>query len=160
VRDSDVTEGASVSVEDLYRRDGERLWRAVLLYSGDREVASDAVAEAFAQLLRRGDAVSAPDRWVWRAAFRIAAGDLKSRGDRRRAVVAPIPVGSGDDGRVADALLKLSSHQRSAIVLHYFSGYTYKEVATIIGSTPSAVSVHVTRGRRRLRTLLEDLDHG
>jgi RNA polymerase sigma-70 factor (ECF subfamily) len=149
-----------VSVEDLYRRDGERLWRAVLLYSGDREVASDAVAEAFAQLLRRGDAVSAPDRWVWRAAFRIAAGDLKSRGDRRRAVVDPVPVASGDDGRVADVLLKLSPNQRSAIVLHYFSGYTYKEVAAIIGSTPSAVSVHITRGRRRLRTLLEDLDHG
>jgi hypothetical protein len=38
-----------VSVEELYRRDGERLWRALLLYSGDREVASDSVAEAFGQ---------------------------------------------------------------------------------------------------------------
>jgi hypothetical protein len=44
-----VTEGAGVSVEELYRRDGERLWRALLLYSGDREVASDSVAEAFGQ---------------------------------------------------------------------------------------------------------------
>jgi RNA polymerase sigma-70 factor (ECF subfamily) len=155
-----VTEGASASVENLYRRDGERLWRALLLYSGDREVASDAVAEAFAQLLRRGDAVRAPDRWVWKAAFRVAAGELKSSRDRRRGVAHLIPVAAGDNGRVADALLKLSPHQRSAIVLHYFSGYTYKEVATIIGSTPSAVSVHITRGRRRLRTLLEDLDHG
>ena len=155
-----MAEGASVSVEDLYRRDGERLWRALLLYSGDREVASDAVAEAFAQLLRRGEAVSAPDRWVWKAAFRIAAGELKTRSDIRRAVSDLGPVASGDDGRVADAVLKLSPHQRSAIVLHYFSGYTYREVATIIGSTPSAVSVHITRGRRRLRALLEDLDHG
>jgi DNA-directed RNA polymerase specialized sigma24 family protein len=155
-----VTEGASVSVEDLYRRDGERLWRALLLYSGDREVASDSVAEAFAQLLRRGEGVRAPDRWIWKAAFRIAAGELKTRSDVRRGVSDPGPVASGDDGRVADALLKLSPRQRSAIVLHYFSGYTYKEVATIIGSTPSAVSVHITRGRRRLRTLLEDLDHG
>ena len=149
-----------MSVEDLYRRDGERLWRALLLYSGDREVASDSVAEAFAQLLRRGEAVRAPDRWVWKAAFRIAAGELKTRSDIRRAIGDPRPVASGDDGRVADALLRLSSHQRSAIVLHYFSGYTYKEVATIIGSTPSAVSVHITRGRHRLRTLLEGLDHG
>lgn len=149
-----------MSVEDLYRRDGERLWRALLLYSGDREVASGAVAEAFAQLLRRGDAVRAPDRWVWKAAFRIAAGELKDRRDRRHALADAIPVAAGDNGRVADALLRLSSHQRAAIVLHYLAGYTYKEVATIIGSTPSAVSVHITRGRRRLRTLLEDLDHG
>ena len=63
-----------------------------------------------------------------------------------------------EDMRVAVALLGLSPHQRSSIVLHYFAGYTYKEVADIIGSTASAVSVHITRGRRRLRRALEEDD--
>lgn len=66
-------------VERLYREQGQKLWWAVLAYAGDREVASDAVAEAFAQVLRRGAAVRSPDKWVWRAAFKIAAGELKRR---------------------------------------------------------------------------------
>lgn len=40
--------------EELYRAHGPRLLRNVLLYSGDREIANDAVAEAFAQAMRRG----------------------------------------------------------------------------------------------------------
>jgi DNA-directed RNA polymerase specialized sigma24 family protein len=41
---------ARVEIDDeldhLYRKHGERLWRAVFAFCGDREVASDAVSEA------------------------------------------------------------------------------------------------------------------
>ena len=66
-------------VERTYKEQSEKLWRSLLLFSGDPEVASDAVAEAFAQVLRRGAAVRDVDRWVWTAAFRIARGELKRR---------------------------------------------------------------------------------
>ena len=51
----DHAEPASVEerLERVYRENAERLWRAVLLAFGSREVADDAVAEAFAQALRR-----------------------------------------------------------------------------------------------------------
>jgi hypothetical protein len=42
-------------------------------------VANDAVAEAFAQAIRRGDEVRDPLRWVTKAAYRIAAGELQLR---------------------------------------------------------------------------------
>jgi DNA-directed RNA polymerase specialized sigma24 family protein len=71
VQDALVT--AASGLERLYREDGARLWRALMAFSGDREVASDAVAESFAQALGRGDDLRDPQRWVWRAAFRIAA---------------------------------------------------------------------------------------
>ena len=45
---------SSNAVERVYRSQGARLWRSVLAFAGDAEVANDAVAEAFAQLLRRG----------------------------------------------------------------------------------------------------------
>jgi len=156
--DAVVTDATQPAAQELYRTEHERLWRSVLLFCGDPEIASDAVAEAFAQLLRRGDEVRSPARWVWRATFRIAGGELK-----RRSMNAVLPddiaqLVEPEDMRVAVALLGLSPHQRSSIVLHYFAGYTYKEVADIIGSTASAVSVHITRGRRRLRRALEDDD--
>ena len=33
-------------IEAIYREHGKRLWWVVLAYAGDREIASDAVAEA------------------------------------------------------------------------------------------------------------------
>jgi len=71
---------AQNDIEALYRTDADRLWRAVYAFAGDAEIASDAVAEAYAQLLRRGEAVGNPAAWVWRAAFRISRGALKHAG--------------------------------------------------------------------------------
>ena len=45
------------SVEALYRQDSDRLWRAVRAFAGDPDIASEAVAEAYAQALRRGPAM-------------------------------------------------------------------------------------------------------
>jgi hypothetical protein len=93
-------------VEVTYRREAPRLWRALMLYSGDRDIASDAVAEAFAQLLGRGAAVRDPRAWVWRAAFRIAAGDLKRR--RRHQPLGRIDVvAPGDVVGLVDVLARL-----------------------------------------------------
>ena len=53
---------ATTEVEAVYRQDGARLWRALYAFAGNENVASDAVAEAFAQALARGSAIqtSAP----------------------------------------------------------------------------------------------------
>ena len=151
------TKAMTARIEGVYEQHGTRLWKAVYLYSGDREVANDAVAEAFAQALRRDD-LRSPDRWVWRTAFLIAAGDLARR--RREAhgfadVAYQLP---DETAELILALPRLSPKQRAAIVLHYHSGYTLREVAEIIGSTPSAVGVHLHRGRKHLRELLGDDD--
>jgi RNA polymerase sigma-70 factor, ECF subfamily len=148
----------SSEIERLYREGGDRMWRAILAFSGDPEVASDAVAEAFAQVLRRGDAVEDPERWVWRAAFRIASGELKER--RKHPVTETI--GSYEMEEPARdlvvALSKLSVKQRATVVLHDAVGYPAKEVARIVDSTEAAVRVHLMRGRRRLPGLLKDDD--
>jgi RNA polymerase sigma-70 factor (ECF subfamily) len=148
-------------LERLYRDQRERMWRAVFAFSGDRDVASDAVAEAFAQALRRGPAIRIPERWVWRAVFRIAAGELK----RRRREGAQAMEGSYEMEELArdllTALAKLPSKQRTAVVLHHAAGYPAKEIARITGSTTPAVHVQLSRGRKRLRDLLEadDAEH-
>jgi RNA polymerase sigma-70 factor (ECF subfamily) len=145
--------------EDLYRRIGGRLWRSLLLYAGDPEVASDAVAEAFAQAIRRGEALTSAQAWITKAAFKIAAGDLKSR---RIRLSAPVPERGYEMPEpaleLANALAQLSEKQRAAAVLHFQMGYTLAEVASIIGSTPNAVGVHLNRARTRLRALLGDDD--
>lgn len=148
-----VTRG---DVEALYRSEGARLWSAVRGYAGDRGVADDAVAEAFAQLLRRGDDVRDPASWVWTTAFRIAARELQ----HRRATDPDPPDRSHDpavaDQRVLAAIAQLTDRQRAAVVLHYYADRPVKEIAELLGSTSSTVSVHLFRARKRLRDLLGD----
>jgi RNA polymerase sigma-70 factor (ECF subfamily) len=141
-------------IERIYRDIGGRMWRAVLAYSRDPEVASDAVAEAFAQALRRGDGIRDPERWLWRAVFRIAAGEMK---DRRRTVSMEAEGSYEMEEPARDlvrALAHLSPKQRAAVVLHDALGYPAREVAATLGSTSAAVRVHLMRARRRLRAIL------
>ena len=70
---------SQAAVEALYRALGDRIYRAVWAFSQDSDLASDAVAEAFAQALARGSAIRSPAAWIWRAAFRIAGGMLQQR---------------------------------------------------------------------------------
>lgn len=151
-----MSTGRADELGRLYKEHRGRLWRGIFAVCGDPEVASDAVAEAFAQLLRRGDAVRDPLAWVWRAAFRIAAGELKVRS---QAAHRPFPIEEAYEmpEPAADLmafLRRLSPKQRAALVLRYYEGYTAKEIAQFIGSTTPAVRVHLAVGRRRLRELL------
>jgi RNA polymerase sigma-70 factor (ECF subfamily) len=143
-------------VEALYRSDGARLWSAVRGYTGDRGISDDAVAETFAQLLRRGGEVRNPGAWIWTTAFRIAARELQ-----QRSATLPDPPDTPYDPAMADqrmlsAIARLSDRQRAAVVLHYYADRPVKEIAATLGSTPAAISVHLFRARKNLRALLGD----
>jgi DNA-directed RNA polymerase specialized sigma24 family protein len=151
-----VTDPTMTALERLYRDEGPRLERALVLFAGDRQIAEDAIAEAFAQAIHGRTRVRDPRAWVWRAAFRIAAGELKDR-SRRTAMLKESPYEMPEP--VVDlvrALARLSPKQRASLVLFHYAGYPTKDVARIVGSTPAAVTVHLSVGRKRLRELLED----
>jgi RNA polymerase sigma-70 factor (ECF subfamily) len=158
VHDATVAEPRDV-VERVWRDQGPKLWRSLVAFGGDPELASDAMAEAFAQALGRGTDVKEPDRWIWRAAFRIAAGELQRRrrdpvaSDLAPTVAMPEPVTD-----LVRALTALSPNQRAATVLVLYADLPTREVARILGCSSATVRVHVSAARRRLRILLEERD--
>jgi RNA polymerase sigma-70 factor (ECF subfamily) len=157
----DITLEASPTVIDLeavYRAHAPRLWRSLLAWTGDAAIADDAVAEAFAQALRRGEALREPERWVWRAAYRIAAGALKERGRHSRAIPETSYRLDEAPASLAEALASLPPGQRATVVLHYYADLRVRDVAEVLGISSAAVKVSLLRARRRLRTFLEDPD--
>ena len=146
-------------IEALYRADADRLWRAVYAFAGDAEIASDAVAEAFAQLLHRGAAVRDPAAWVWRAAFQISRGALKVR--RLDEAVSLTVVDQSDayaDHDLLTAVRRLPDGQRAAVILFYYADLPIRQIADRLGTNGLAVRANLSRGRRRLRQLLGDRD--
>ena len=149
---------ATDRLEVVYRDEGPRLWRALVAFTGSSEIADDALAEAFAQVLARDDAVRDPAAWAWRVAFRIAAGELKERGRRGTARSEPTIEFPEPLLHVFAALERLSPNQRLAVVLHDYADRPTDEVAATLGVTRATVRVHLSQGRRRLRVLLEEHD--
>jgi RNA polymerase sigma-70 factor, ECF subfamily len=160
----DITTSASASdeIERLYRDQSSHLWRALLAFTRSQEIANDAMSEAYAQLLRRKDDVAYPARWVWRAAFKIAAGQLAERAsftDARSDAAEDAGLETSESSQdLLEALAKLPPRERGAVTLFYLADLDTTEVARILGMRPATVRVHLHRGRNRLRTLLEDTD--
>jgi RNA polymerase sigma factor (sigma-70 family) len=158
MQDAGVDEATGTDWEAVYELEASKLWHALVLHSGNTEIASDAVAEAFAQGIARGERVKKPGAWVWKAAFMIARGELQRRGRQIPNVpdaAAEMPIDTVD---LVKALATLTPKQRGSIVLHHYAGYSAEETASILGSTAAAVGVHLARGRKRLRELLGEDD--
>lgn len=148
-------------VEEAYRRLHPRLWHALFSYTASRELASEAEAEAFAQAIRRGDGIRNVDAWVWRSAFKIAAGLMADAGsqtvtmvpDEREVVVVESPT--------IDFLAQLqglSPQQRMIVVLRYIGLFTPTEIADLIDSSAGSVRVQLHRAHAHLRQRMEAPD--
>jgi RNA polymerase sigma-70 factor (ECF subfamily) len=146
--------GGEHDFELLFRRDGQGVWRTIYAFAGGRrDVAEEAVAEAFARAIAHAGGIRDPLPWIYRTAFRLAAEEL--RRERRRTTEArEASVDPPELGELMRALRQLSPNQRAAIVLRFEEGFTVEEVAERMGVTSPTVRVHIHRGRKRLRELL------
>jgi RNA polymerase sigma-70 factor (ECF subfamily) len=144
----------------LFREAGAGVFRTLYAYtSGRRDVAEEAMAEAFARALARSGTIRDPVAWIYRTAFRLANEELRAehrRGPAPAEEGSPPPELSG----LIDALRQLSPNQRAAIVLRHVLDLDIAEVAHRMGTAQPTVRVHLHRGRKRLRELLgsEEVD--
>ena len=146
-------------VESVYRIEHPRLWRALVSFTGDTDVASDAESETFTQALRRGEAIEDVRAWVWRSAFLIAKGMLA---ERRPDGGAPDHVAetAGSLAEFLALLQDLSDQQRACVVLRYVGGFRAGEIAKLLGTTANTVRVQLNRAHTSLRTSLREDDDG
>jgi RNA polymerase sigma-70 factor, ECF subfamily len=143
-------------LEALFRDAGRELWRAIYGFSGGRrQLAEDAVAEAFARAIEHTGGIRDPLAWIYRTAFRLASRELQR--EKRLPPRPPDPSPGIDPFEVQEileALAQLSPNQRAAVLLHDEEGFTGPEVGRLLGMSAATVRVHLFRGRKHLRALL------
>jgi RNA polymerase sigma-70 factor, ECF subfamily len=152
--------GGRVQFADFYEIEHDHVFRVVLAFCADYEIAQDATQEAFARAFSRWRRVSqhpSPQGWVITTAFNYVR-----RGRRRRvAVSAPPQVvqsPSGDRLDVTRSLLALPPRQRQAVVLFHIADQPIEAVAELMGISTGAVKSHLDRARKSLRSTLEESD--
>ena len=88
--------------------------------------------------------------WLIRVTINLCKNHLR---DVRRETPMDVPqqTQTPQSGSVLDAVRALPENQRNAIYLHYYEGYTAKEIAAILGSGTNTVLSWLRRGRETRR---------
>lgn len=139
----------------LFRAAGSGVFRTLYAYTGGRrDIAEEAMAEAFARALARQGSIRDPVAWIYRTAFRLANEEL--RAERRRGPAPDAETPPPELTGLIEALRLLSPNQRAAIVLRHVLDLDMADVANRMGTAVPTVRVHLHRARKRLRVLLGD----
>ena len=100
--------------------------------------------------------------WLFKIAYNTFLDHQRSGWNRRTDLDAAeqMPGGPGADDafqyqELYEAIGTLPLKEKSAILLFYVSGYSVKEIAKITGDSQLAVKQQLSRGRVKLRQILE-----
>jgi len=159
--------------------DLEALWRTrrtamvatVAAFCGRRDLAVEAVDEAFARAVARRDQVEAMDSpagWILTVAFNEVRRSLGRSERRRRAEEAAPGVGWIEPGdpriELWTAVRDLPERQRMAVALRYLADLSEPQIAEVMDVAVGTVSASLTAARRSLASRLaiddEDVDEG
>ena len=119
-------------------------------------LADDVVAEAFAQAGRMISAIRDLRAWLFRTAFRIAAGELARVHDEPLDGHESSAPADDLDLELRDMASRLNVAQRRAFVLRELLGLSTAETAKLVGSSEVAVRVHLHAARRRLAEMMRE----
>jgi RNA polymerase sigma-70 factor (sigma-E family) len=149
----------SSGFDEFFAQHFERcVWVARRVVRRD-DIARDVAAEAFARAWVRWHQLEdqVPGAWVTKVTVNLAIDHV-----RRRPVetAMPEPTRSPEDASIAKvtlacALRALPARQRSAIVLRYLADCSEEEIAAALRVSKGSVKVHLHRGLKRLRTMLD-----
>lgn len=142
------------TVLELFDRYADTVYRVSLGYLRSPQEAEDAVQSVFLKLLEgKGQAYPGKERAflikitinhckdVLRAARQYADTPLEDL-----ALAAP-----EEDRELLRAVMGLQKKYRSVVVLHYFEGYSYREISQFLHIGPSAVSMRLHRAKSILK---------
>ena len=149
--------------ELLFRKHYRPLVAALTVACGNRELAADAVQDAFVELCKRWSKISGyqqPEAWLMRVAVNRTRSEQRSLRRRAAALLRMEPT-LRDDPRgvpahLVGAFQGLPARQRLACSLFYILDLPLEEVAQTMGISVGAAGAHLHRARTTMRPLLKE----
>ena len=169
------TARASVEAEAnrLVETYADTILRVSYTYLHSTQDAEDICQDVLLKAINRAERFESTEHeraWIIRVAIN-AAKDLLRRQSGRATValddiaepVAPTRTTERELEARAEGILErvmaLPLEYREAIYLHYYEGYSIKQIAAIVHASESAVATRLSRGRSKLRASLEGVRH-
>ena len=162
----EVQRGSAAALEELFRQEWPRAYRAAYLVVHDAAAAEDIAQEAFLAAVR---AIDRFDRrrpfgpWMHRIVVNRAIDVTRARALRREvdataaasAEAPPDPPSSPLSDELVAALAELSPEHRAVVVLRYVFDYTPGEIAQALDMPRGTVNSRLRRALDRLGEVVE-----
>lgn len=153
--------GDGAAFDRLYERHVDRVFATCLRLTADRRWAEELTQDAFVRAWRRIGSFRGDSRfstWLYRVAVNVVLDARRRRGRRRdrrvevEEVDLPAPGAGEPEYRLTleRAVARLPARARTALVLYAVEGYSYEEVAELMGVAVGTVKSHIHRARTRL----------
>jgi len=162
-----IAQGTPADFGAWYELEAPEVTRTLGVALGDRALAEEAAAEAFARAFSRWEHVrimASPVGWVYQVALNEARRGfrrrrLEERATRRRGADPDIP-GPGEPADALRAALRaLLARARTAVALRYFADLPEAEVAALMGVARGTVAATLHSARRQLAAALAGERH-
>jgi RNA polymerase sigma-70 factor (ECF subfamily) len=165
-----VAQGDRRAFDALFRRYRPRLHRYLGAHLRRPELVDEIVNDTMLVVWRRARAFDVTSRVsTWIIGIAVRTGLKAAARARRNAAVEVHEQGASDDTpehaasrgergrRLRAAMASLSPEHRAVLELAYFQGLSCREAASALGCPVDTVKTRMFHARRRLRTLLPDL---
>lgn len=150
------------SLERLYQNYFPRLNRFITQMTQDPEETLDVINEVFLTVWNQADRFrgdSSLSSWIIGIAYNKSLSALRKRrkwlsfsNDLDEVVAESTSSSTMDD--IKTMIKKLSPEQRAMMELTYYFGYSYDEIASMLGCTPSVVRDQLYHARKKVKKLM------
>jgi len=159
---SRVAAGDEAAFRQLYERYGDRVFRYALTLVRNLHLAEEVVQETMVAIWRGAGSFKGGSRvstWIFGIARNQAHALLRRevRGERvpEESLTLPDPAEAVErENRVLSALAKLPPDQREVVVLAFYEGLSYREIARLLGVLEGTVKSRMHFAKRKLREAL------
>lgn len=155
-------EGDNTAFTELYKAHNQRLFNYCAKIVKDHPAAEDithTVWERVIELRTNLAGVTNPLGFFYRTARNLCLDHLKHHRfradlDAAEKIVHEKP--SDNEELVLWALDKLPEETKELLILHYYSGYSFEEIAEILGKKSNAIWTQASRARKQLKEIIEN----
>ena len=161
--------GGMAYFEELYERYATDVLRVCYFYLGDRQKAEDVCQDVFVRLITTSPQLQEGREKAW--LLKVALNRCRDlwRGAWLKRVVlgspafelvpAPDEIDSlAEKQEIMQAINQLPATFKEVILLHYYQGYGISEIAEMMELPEGTISSRLSRGRKKLESILKGGD--
>lgn len=155
--------------EEIYEKYATDVLRVSYFYLGDRQKAEDVCQDVFVRLITNAPVLQEGREKAW--LLKVALNRCRDlwRGAWVKRVIlgspafelipAPDEIGKlADQQEIMGAIHQLPASFREVILLHYYQGYGITEIAEMMDLPEGTISSRLSRGRKKLESILKGGD--
>ena len=151
------TAHACNDLEMAVREYGHRVQSLAFVYLKNKFDAEDAAQEVFLTYLRRAPRFLTAQKeksWLMTVTVNKCRDMLRAKHREELPLTEDLSYIPTEESDVLRAVLELEDTYRVPIHLHYYEGYSIKEIATLLRVRPGTVGSRLSRGREMLKKRL------